>query len=176
MVKGIGCDQHRALPSLLPSEPHIFCWNVRWSDLRGGGSDNTITNQFTSYRTEVKTSAFAAAQSKLQERPSSTHYAMRHRPQSEPSSAEDMTCGTSAAIGAAISSTPLISSRDTCAKLFIESACTALSRFDRLGFRQTAKRASRRSRWSPPSSKDKTPTGGRRTPSGSRVAHPPGRP
>ena len=25
VVKGIDCDQHGALPSLLPSTPHIFC-------------------------------------------------------------------------------------------------------------------------------------------------------
>ena len=42
MVKGNGCDRHGALPSLLPSETHIFCWRGRWSDLRESDSDDNL--------------------------------------------------------------------------------------------------------------------------------------
>ena len=45
MVKGLGCDRHGAIPSLLPSEAQIFCWRGRWSDLRGSDSGDTIINQ-----------------------------------------------------------------------------------------------------------------------------------
>jgi hypothetical protein len=50
MVKGNGSDQHEALPSLLPSKQHIFCWRGRWRNLRGSDSGDTIVNQVKGYR------------------------------------------------------------------------------------------------------------------------------
>jgi hypothetical protein len=45
MVKGLGSDRHRSLPSLLPSKAQIFCWRGRWSDLRGVDVFDTMINQ-----------------------------------------------------------------------------------------------------------------------------------
>ena len=50
MVKGLGCDRHGSLPSLLPSETQIFCWRGRWSDLRGSDVFKRIVNQPVFYR------------------------------------------------------------------------------------------------------------------------------
>lgn len=44
MVKGLGCDRHGFIPSLLPSEAHIFYWCGRWSDLRGVDCFDFIVN------------------------------------------------------------------------------------------------------------------------------------
>ncbi|MBV7482602.1 hypothetical protein [Bordetella sp. BOR01] len=55
VIKGIGCDRHEALPSLLPSETHIFCWRGRWSDLRGDDSGDTMINRIEWYLTRTTT-------------------------------------------------------------------------------------------------------------------------
>ena len=49
MVAGFCDDRQGPLPSLLPSETHIFCLRGRWSDLRGVDSFDLIVNQPTFY-------------------------------------------------------------------------------------------------------------------------------
>lgn len=61
VVKGIGCDQHGALPSLLPSRANTLCWRGRWTDLRESDVFDTMINQLSGYRTNPQPSATANA-------------------------------------------------------------------------------------------------------------------
>ena len=72
---------------------HLLLLPGRWSDLQGGGSGNTVINQSTHLipNKGQNFSRYTAVQSNLRERPSSTHYAVRHRTQSAASSTEGMT-------------------------------------------------------------------------------------
>lgn len=45
MAKGLDCDRHGSIPSLLPSTAQSIYWHGRWRDLPGDDSDDTIINR-----------------------------------------------------------------------------------------------------------------------------------